>query len=229
MYDPSVHVHKTVLMQRLLDAVIRGYCWHTSGTVPVQKAWHLAEKFARCYDVHLNVNQRAYAKRMGKSNSRLFLYAPPDSDSFLWWLLVTAGDGVVHREERLDRVSATRNRLRVGDDYELVRRTRASNKGGGTVWTWRMTSTCISQWRERIIYSCRRPDSFTVTQAIGSLYRTPGFSGNRVQVGKLVALARAEWLRRHGTLDAFILPPALPYVERLSDTNVMLSELCSER
>lgn len=225
MFDPPVHIHKTVFMQRVLDAVSHGYHWHTSGTVPLDKAQRLADKFAEHYAIHRNENQRAYAKRKRECNTRLFLYAPPQAKVLAWFLLATDGDGRIHEEERLRHAQDARGRIRLDDDYELIRRTRKSDKGGGTVWSWRMTKDCERRWRERIISACRQSHALAITQAIGSLYRVPGFSGIREQTGALIALARAEWRRRHGTLDALILPPKLPYIERLPDTSLALSQV----
>jgi len=225
MYDPQVHIHKTVLMQRLLDAVSRSYCWYTSGTIVRHKAQHLAEKFAGRYGVHLNENQRAYARRNGEANARLFLLTQPACTDLCWWLLASKGVGAVHEQEQPRHALDPRRRIRIADDYELVRRTRPSVRGGGTVWTWRMTHACYGQWRDRIIMACRRAEPFEITRVIGSLHRSPGFSGIREQVGKLTALARKEWRRRHGSLDGLTLPPKLPYVERLTDTSMALSVL----
>lgn len=229
MFDPPVHVHKTVFMQRVLDAVSHGYHWHTSGTVPLDKAQRLAEKFGERYEIDRNQNQRAYAKRKGQSNARFFLYASPKATSLTWFLLVTDGDGCIHQEERLRHAQDARGRIRLDEDYELIRRTRKSDKGGGTVWSWRMTKDCERRWRERIILACRQSHTLAVTQTIGSLYRVPGFSGIREQTGALVALTRSEWRRRHGTLDALLTPPKLPYIERMADTAVPLSEYLINR
>lgn len=225
MYDPQVHVHKAVLMQRLLDAVVRGYEWHVYGIISLQKAEPLVEKFAERYGIDLNANQRAYRKRLGRANARLFLYTSPECTDMYWWLLATPGTGKVREEERLMHAIKDRQRIQIGNDYELVRRTRSRAHGGGMVWTWKMTRTCYTRWRERIILSCRRFDPGAVKQAVASLYRVPGFSGNRQQVGKLVALMRTEWRRRHGNLESLILPLKLPYVERLHDTAVRLSQI----
>jgi hypothetical protein len=212
-------------MQRILDAVIHGYYWHTSGKIALTKVQCLTDKFAENYDVHRTDNQRAYAKRTGKCNVRLMLYAPQNEDIVYWWLLATKGDGSIHRQERLLCTTQSHQRIRVMDDYELVRRTRANTKGGGTVWSWRMTRQCYEQWRERILSACRGSNTHAMMKAMGSLYRTPGFSGVREQVGKLVSLARHEWRRRHGNLEGLILAPKLGYVERLTDTSVPLSRL----
>ncbi|HPE79101.1 MAG: hypothetical protein KDB32_10340 [Planctomycetes bacterium] len=225
MHDPAVFIHKTVLMQRLLDAVSRGYIWHTAGVAPLNKAQRLADRFAERYEVHHNANQRAYARRQGRASARLFLLAQPDADELHWWLVATTGDGLVHECERLKDANDKRQRLRIADDYELTRRTRLSNKGGGTVWSWRMTGANYTAWRERIIAACRRPHPLEIRRAIASLYRTPGYSGVRVQVGKLMTLARSEWRRRHGNVDALGPAIKLRYVERLRDTSAPLSQL----
>lgn len=228
MYDPPVHTHKTVLMQRLLNAAIRGHVWHTSGRVPITRAAHLADKFADLYHVDRNANQRAYAKRKGNANSRLFFLTRPEHDDLLWWLLVTNGNGLVHERETLHAITDRRHRLRIGDEYELVRVTRKSEHGGGLVWTWRMTRQCLEAWRTRIIQACRLGSSEFLQEALHSLYRTPGFSGIRRQVGTLATLARHEWRRRHGT-DAPSFHCRLGYLERLEDRTLPLSAWCASR
>lgn len=225
MYDPHVYLYKTVLMQRLLDSVSRGYPWHTSGTVPLHKAQRFVEKFADRYSVDRNENQRAYARRKGKANARLFMFVTHERTELLWWLLASKGIGVVHEQEQLWHAMDKRRRIRIGNDYELIRRTRSSTNGGGTVWSWRMTRACYENWRRRIILACRSPGTAEIRPAISSLFRTPGFSGTRKQVGELCTLARKEWRRRHGSLDHFPTLPKLKYVERMTETKISLSQL----
>ncbi len=225
MYDVPVHIHKAVLMQRLLDGVTHGYVWYTAGAVPLSRAGRLAAKFAAHYGVDWNANRRAYAKRRGMANARFYLLAQDGSSSLLWWLLATGGSGAIHDQERLYLVSDRRRRLRIEPDYELVRRTRPRHAGGGEVWTWRMTPECYQAWRERIIQACRSKSPAAIRQALHSLYRVPGFSGIRHQAGNLVALARREWRRRHGDTDLPGLRAKLPYLERIPDTTVRLSDL----
>jgi len=229
MFDPQVHIHKTVLMQRLLDAVSRGYHFHVAGTIPLPKAQRLADKFSERYAVHRNECQRAYARSKGRANARLFLLAVPGSTDLLWWLCATSGVGSIHDEETLRDSREQRTRLRIETDYEAVRMTRRQNRGGGAVWTWRMTNECSTRWRVRILLACRGPGVAEIGPSIRSLYRTPGFSGIRQQVGELMVLARREWRHRHGSLDHFPVPLALPYVERLPDTSIRLSELINNR
>lgn len=228
MYDPPIHIYKTNLMQRLLDAVTRGYLYHTSGKVPLAKAQRFAEKFACRYGIDRNANQRAYAKQKGRANARLYLLGYEDSTDLDWWLLVTPGEGLVHGEERLHLATDRRQRIRIKDDYELVQITRRKNCGGGQGWTWRMTRRCYTSWRHRIMQACRTSSTRAMTASLQSLNRVPGFSGIRQQAGKLLGLARREWRRQHGESD---LPGGgirLPYLERRASNTVLLSDLAVE-
>src|SRR5690606_18464670 len=102
--------------------------------------------------------------------------------------------------------------IRIADDYELVRLTRPSHKGGGTVWTWRMTRECYERWRVRLRSACRSSNTRHLGVALSSLRRVPGYSGLRYQVGRLTAEARMEWRRRHGTEAEFPGISRLGYV-----------------
>jgi len=226
MTNSQVIVHKSVLMQRLLDSVVRGHYLHTSGIVPVSRAQRLVDKFADRYGIHKTMNQRAYAKRHGHANARLFLYARSGETALQWWLLATPGTGAVHELERLGNAHENRQRLQIENEYELVRRTRPSKHGGGQVWSWRMTRETYRNWRNTIREDCRAPDTGRITQTLGTLYRAPGFSGIRHQIGNLVVLARREWRRYHGNKKELILPPSLPYLERLPTHTVPLAEWC---
>ncbi|RMG32501.1 MAG: hypothetical protein D6720_13220 [Gammaproteobacteria bacterium] len=228
MYDPPVHLYKTILMQRLIDAVTRGYVHHTSGAVPLARAQRLADKFARRYGVHTNSNQRAYAKRQGRANARLYLLAYDQSDELDWWLLATPGSGRVHDEERLHLAADRRHRIRIKDDYELVRAPRRKHHGGRHVWTWRMTRPCYERWRHRLIQACRMPSPRGITESLQSLRRVPGFSGTRQQAIELLRLAHREWRRRHGKIALPGGEIRLPYVERTADSTEQLSALLVE-
>lgn len=211
-------------MQRLLDSVVRGSCWYVSGSIPLDRAPRFAAKLAGRYGVDRNKNQRAYARRQGAANARLLLLRRSESTDLLWWLIATSGEGAVHEQETLLDAREKRSRLRLDDDYELVRTTRPRKHGGGTVWTWRMTRSSVERWRVRLIQACRRGDDRDLRVALASLRRTPGFSGVRRQVGQLVTLARGEWRRRHAQTE-FPQLSRLGYVERLRDVVVPLSVL----
>lgn len=68
----------------------------------------------------------------------------------------------------------------------------------------------------------RGHDNTVAKQLCLSLYHTPGFWGIRSQVGKLVALMKAEWRRSRS--EAFVLPKLrLRYVQRLPTKGLPLS------
>lgn len=228
MIDPPIHIHKTELMQRILDAVARGYHWYTFGQIPSLKVARLSDKFGTLYGTCRNSNQRAYAKSRGKANARVLFSGQAHEHQFRWWLLVSEGVGVVHKTESLRDARDKRSRIRIGDDYELVRRTRPATQGGGTVWTWRMTRANYTRWRVSIIRACRRSDPQELNRVLRSLYRVPGYSGARAQVGRLVETSRQEWRRRHGSLAGVLWPLKLGYVERIKDTSIALTTLMDD-
>lgn len=69
--------------------------------VKAERALNMAAKFAEKYGVGMNENQRSYAKRQGKANAFLLMYPKKDERAFLWWLLATEGEGMIHNEENL--------------------------------------------------------------------------------------------------------------------------------
>ncbi|MHB1678139.1 MAG: hypothetical protein ACYCSS_11495 [Sulfuriferula sp.] len=220
-YNPPVFRHKTTLMQRALDYVRLGYQWHTSGSVPLAKAAAFARKFRDLYLVHLSADQRYRRKKAGLGNAVLLLWqAPEASDAVTFILLVTDGDHPAHKLEQLNDAHHKNQHVTL-TGYELVRLTKAGTDN--PVWTWRMTDASYEAWRLRIIRACRTDVQQPAKQAWHSLYGTPGFSGARSQVGKLVALFRAEWRRNKGDKNAFFPKASLGYIQRLKNDSRPLS------
>lgn len=220
----EVHVIKTILMQRLMDAVLRGYTHHIHGAVTFDKAEKLCEKFTHHYRIADNTNQRYYAKKMGRANTRLFFYHAEGEDKLHWWLLATKGDGDVHRRERLLDARDRQSRIRSPGDYELLPLTRPKAHGGGTSWTWRMTKETYTTWRARMISCGRSRSNLLARQALYSLRKTPGFGGIRRQIGKLRAELRKTWIRHHGNDVNLPGISKLPYLQRETDHTVELHE-----
>ncbi len=214
-YDPPVFRHKTTLMQRTLDYVRLGYHWHTSGSVPLSKAAVFARKFRDLYLVHLSADQRYRRKKAGLGNAALLLWQAPEApDAVTFILLVTDGDHPAHKLEQLNDAHHKNQHITL-TGYELVRLTKSGTDN--PVWTWRMTDASYEAWRLRIIRACRTDVQQPARQAWHSLYGTTGFSGARSQVGKLVALFRAEWRRNKGDKSAFFPKARLGYIQRLKD------------
>ncbi len=86
-----------------------------------------------------------------------------------------------------------------------------------------MTEETYRGARQRVIELVRKRDEHALRQLLHSLYRAPGFAGVRRQVGKAVALVRAE--RKRGGLSCAlpVLPAKLQYVARLKSESVPLT------
>lgn len=207
-----VIIHRLSLLQRAADLVRTGHYHHAVGVVDADKAMAWARKAERYYAVLLDRNRRSRAKARGEGSAYL-LFHEIEARRLLWVLLVSDGDHPAHRLERLRHALEAEQRLELFG-YELVRLTKDGSER--PVWTWRMSAESYEALRTRVIDTVRRGDAHTMRQLIVSLYRSAGFRGVRSQVGKTVALLRAEWKRRRGAESLPRLPKLLPYVQRLS-------------
>lgn len=225
MYDPLVFTSRQVLMQRIGDQVRVGYRHWTSGEVELGRASALVRKFARLYAVDLDRNRRLRAKARGEGNATLMLARfDTESTRLLWYLLVTAGDNPAHTLEQLRDAGTVVGRMHHAG-YELVHVTKRGVDH--PVLTWRMSGQNDKSWRTRAIAEARSGNPHRVQLFLRSLYRSPGFSGIRKQVGKIVALFRREWARRHGTKAPHALP-RLYYCARLRNRGMRLSHMLRE-
>ena len=219
-YDPHVLTHKTVLMQRLADHVRQGYHWHVSGSVPLDRAAAFIRKISTLYSLNIGKDERYRRKKAGLGNAQLLLWQPePPSGPLAWWLLITDGDHPAHTLEKLRDAHGKNGRIQC-TGYELVQLTRAGQVAPS--WTWRMSKETYEAWRTRILQAVRARTDEKLRQSWQSLYRVPGFSGNRRQVGKLVALMRAEWARSRA--EPFPMGRSrLGYIQRLETVYQPLS------
>jgi hypothetical protein len=219
-YDPIVFDRKTVFMQRLADFVRLGYRHYVLGEVRPDRAWALASKFRRLYEVHLHRNQRARARANGEGSAYV-LFWQPHMESVVFALLLTPGQHAARQLEKLKDCGERGDRMVLGD-YELLQRPRDGK--ASPAWTWRLTAEAYEGWRARVLEVVRGGNDFVVQQLIADLMATPGFAGVREQVKKLKALFRAEWARRRGKQS---MPP-LPrqrFVQRLENKGQRLSQV----
>lgn len=224
-HNPIVLTYKSALMQRLADYVRLGYKFWTAGEVSLARASALARKFSRYYRVDLDRNRRARARRANDGCAVLLLWmSQPDRIS--WHLLVTVGDHPAHKLERLQDATTDAGRITL-TGYELVRLTR---KGAAKPsWTWRMSEETYGAWRSRVIELVRHRKVNEAGATLASLYGTPGFAGARRQVGKILALFKAEWRRAALPQERFPSPLRLRYLQRLRNNGKRLSHLLAER
>lgn len=205
-------------MQRIADHVRLGYVHWTCGTVSAERANALARKFHERYGVGLTRHQKAYGRTQGQACSILVLWSS-EQGQLNWFLMVTQGESLAYNFERLDDATTAQGRI-VVTGYELVQLPRRGCEH--PAWTWRMTPETYGGWRERILRTARRhPDA--LTEQLAELARTPGFSGCRAQVRKLLQLARAEARRRlGGVADTVNYPTRIGYVQRLPQAGIPL-------
>lgn len=85
-----------------------------------------------------------------------------------------------------------------------------------------MSAETYEALRARVIDTVRRGDTRTVRQLIVSLHRSVGFYGVRSQVGRAVALLKAEWRRRRGGEPLPRLPKTTPADRVRAATRVAL-------
>ena len=220
-FNPIVLRDHQALQQRIADYVRTGHSRWTRGTVALNRARAMVQKFARLYAVDLDRNRRLRAKTRGEGNAVLLLAeASTSDDSLLWYLLVTAGEHPAHHLERLHDASVRDGRVRFAD-YELVHVTKPSV--AHPVLTWRWTREAEDMWRERALAEARCGDELHVEQFLDALRRTPGFYGVRKQVGRVMGLFRREWRRRRGARAPTL--QRLRYVSRLPNRGVRLHTL----
>lgn len=208
------------LMQQIGDHVRNGYRWWTSGTVPLARAVAWAEKARTLYRTDEDRNRRARAKKQGRGSAYLLMYPLDrslDNNRLGWLLLITDGDHVAHKLEKLHRAEDDPAEI---FGYMLVREPRPDR--ASPVWTWRMSRETYQAWRERVIGTVRRGSAFDVRQLLKALQGAPGFSGVRGQIKALHRLIRHEWAATHGKRAK---PPALPkiwYCRRMAVLSVTL-------
>lgn len=91
MFDPQICVHVAGAMTELQRLACNGYTGFRHGTVPVDQAQLLADRFDRRYHLSQSEDQRSHARRKGKASHRLVMFPGADRREIHWWLLRTPG------------------------------------------------------------------------------------------------------------------------------------------
>lgn len=224
--DPFVFTKKTVLMQRISDAVRLGHTRYVVGVTTLEKTRALAEKFDRLYQPNLEKTAAHRSRKAGKATTRLF-FLNLGGEAVWWILLATEGDFAIgdDREKWRDPI-AKGSRVEL-TGYELVQVTKPGLKT--PAWTWRYTRKQHDALREAVIQAIRTRHDADLKQLIQTIWRTPGFSGAREQAMKFKDLIEGEWKRSRGPAEALPeIPKRLGYVRRLKDVGKPASTLLRE-
>jgi len=205
--------NKTAALQHIQNLVVRGYSSWTDGTILHTKLERFVHKMDENYGVTENIQMRARNRAKKSASTHLVIY-PCDDTSYYWWLLVTAGRGNVHEMERLQDALSPVNRVKFGEQFELLYRQRTRVQGGGAGWTWRMQKTYYENWEYDLVRAVRSYNTKEVQNVINMLTRMPMFAGVREQVYKLLRRGERVW-RRSGERTEVKWPGKLPYLQRI--------------
>ena len=226
-YDLEIRMYiltdVNLVMQRLGDCVHNGYPLWVSGGVSENKVESLVRRFDLNYQVLADRNERARRKRAGLGNARILLWHDAAAGRVVWWMFVSPpelGGHGAHAIEKLHDVRQREQRVEF-HGFELV---KLPGKGeGGERLTWRMVARKYAAWRDSIIVTVRSGNIRELHGMLYGLFASPGFSGIRSQIGKLVKLYRAE-VKRRGLKGAPLPPKQLRYVRRLKDKGISLAQ-----
>lgn len=222
--DFFVFTKKTSFMQRCADLVRSGHKRYTMGTIDIDKAAHLADKFGRLYEPNLPRLQASRRREKGEATARLLWWYDENKPAILTWiLLVTEGQLVVDGLEKWQDPIEPKQRIHL-TGYELVRITKPTEPK--PVWTWRYDKQRLQDLRNEVVTAIRLRHDNDLERLIAILWKSPGFAGIREQVKAVGLLIKTDWkrIRKDGeTMPE--LPKHLGYVQRLADKGKKLSEL----
>ncbi|MDM0076877.1 hypothetical protein QTH90_20885 [Variovorax sp. J2P1-59] len=209
---------KAACLRVLLETVERGSRHWTGGTVHVDKALQLADKFALLYGADATPAQRSAARGRYRAAAQVFFW-PNSPTTLRWWLLASDGVGVVHEREQLQDAWAAGQRLAFGTELRLVRRQRAREQGGSKRWTWVLSPEAYERHLEAICALSRShgPDSRVgerLDRLVQSLKALPGFAGIREQKLALQRAGREAWRRAHHADEPFPWTDMAPYLTK---------------
>ena len=227
MYSQLVFSRRELVMQRLMDAVTHGYSFWESGSVSIERSQKLVQKFELSFQTNADRNLRFRRKRAGLGNAKLVLWR--DKEVIFWFLLVTPPNSGMHAAHSLEKLQdALKHGQRITiSGFELVRLPKKGAGKNGTTLTWRMEQHQYQGWRHSVIDTVRKGSSREMDELLRKLWSAPGFHGIRSQIGKLVALYRAE-CQRASRKDAPPPPRRLPYLRRMRNYGDLLPYLTSQ-
>ena len=104
-HDLPVALTKTAAMRYIAETVGHGYFLFQSGAVPAAKLPQLIEKFDEKYRALATRGMRDNDRLRGRSCARLVVFPKVSSPEeqhngeWLFWLLATEGEGLLHAEK----------------------------------------------------------------------------------------------------------------------------------
>lgn len=191
---------KTAAMSRVIDAIGKGYRFYCCGTVPADKAVHLARKLHERHAIGATPAQRLTRKKHGKANCLLVVYWPLGAAEVEWLMLFTVGQLDSHEHPR----DATDKHRLEWLGYELVRHPMR----GAASWTWRRPKIEMTEHYALLDASLAKRHHDAVEHHLARIANQPGFNGVREQSWSLY-----QYARQHGYQGDL---PHLFYVQKIS-------------
>ena len=209
--------HRLAAMKHLQVLVSTGYRYWNTGTVAVEKAENLVNKFARLYSgILATPNENATRKRKGIALIRLvILPAEAVQGQLRWFLVATAGKPVVgtsredekypdliHTREKMKNI--TRDHLPWGSHYVLgvrtIQRPKNTKRGPTRTCTWSISPTEMVHWRNRVKFAAQA-GAEPLEQVFDRLRLAPMFGGVRADIRALDEIALIAWKKRFRNRD----------------------------
>lgn len=180
-------------MQQIQKAATNGYIYFTTANCPAEKLPVLVKKFEKAYQINQTRQQVYRKKQKGNASAKFFIYAhPDDKTAFFWVLMVTRGEHLAHKIEKLQNLTERKTRLQYGD-YQLIQKPSATGKPS---FTWSLTTDAYHYYSSLIRKTLRSQNSGAANDLLKHLSVMPGFSGIRKQRKDLQKIWQAE-AKRH--------------------------------
>lgn len=225
MQSPIIYTNRSIVMQRLQDAMRNGYTSHASGTTTIVKLKNTLAIFEHNYLAFTDKNTRARRKSCGLGNMVTVLWYV--NGNVRWWLLSTPenqGKHPVHSAEKLKDALKPDERIKVGQ-FELVRLPKEGTDHSKL--TWRITTEAFEDWQNSVADVVRSRSHDRMSRLLYELYSMPGFSGIRKQIGMLAKHYRAE-IKRAALKNPPMPPSQLFYLRRIKHTGLSVTELLAQ-
>lgn len=192
--DLPVPTTKAAAMRYLAECAAHGYILYQSGEIQWDKALGLFDKLNERHNVTATRGARDHARSCGRSCARLVMFPKDDGNAtWLFWLMATEGTGDIPTAGNVRNAREPAQRLRWGEQYELVARPVRRRSGElHHIWTWVFSNEAYAGWKERLNRAAGRVRSSSerkadfLIQQVDFLRKVPGFQGINRQKRQLV-------------------------------------------
>tara|TARA_R110001599_G_scaffold127379_8_gene300754 strand:+ start:19718 stop:20431 length:714 start_codon:yes stop_codon:yes gene_type:complete len=192
-------------MTEIQRSVATGHTHYRYGTVPVDRAQALADRFERRYGLGLSEDQRSHARRKKKATYRLVMFPDPHHLCIHWWLMRSPGS---HIDDQRKWHDVRVERITWPWWYELVRLpvdpahrakyAKQPGKGRGgksrinaVTWTWRIQKSVKHRLKDDVRFYITKSDQ-RLLQLLKSLRQAPGFRGVRQDLMEIYGFVRRQ-------------------------------------